>query len=77
MKRQFILLFLLLIIRIKIFGQEIQIFSRYALLIGNEQYTDKSNILRTPVNDITDFSVLLHTDPSNEGFFWYAGHGIS
>ena len=81
--------------------------NRYALVIGNGNYRDRSIAsLANPVNDATDvaaslksigynvtlktniglrdmisavrdFTVLLRRAPENEGFFWFAGHGLS
>ena len=40
--------------------------------------TLKTNIgLREMINVVKDFSTNLMRSPSNEGFFWFAGHGIS
>ena len=81
--------------------------NRYALVIGNSNYRDKSiSSLVNPVNDATDvaaalkglgYNVTLKTNiglrdmlnvvkdftgdlrrsPDTEGFFWFAGHGLS
>jgi|GEM_PF-5183032 len=81
--------------------------NRFALVIGNGDYRDKSIApLVNPVNDatdiaaalkdlgysvtlktniglremidvITDFAFDLKRSGENEGFFWYAGHGLS
>ena len=81
--------------------------NRYALVIGNGIYQDRSiSALTNPVNDATDmaavlkeigydvtlktniglrdmmtavedFSFNLRRSPDSEGFFWFAGHGLS
>jgi len=81
--------------------------NRYALVIGNGNYRDKSiSALANPVNDatdmaemlrklgynvtlktniglremlesVTDFSLNLRRSSDIEGFFWFAGHGLS
>ena len=81
--------------------------NRYALVIGNSNYRDRSiPNLANPVNDVSDiaaalweldydvtlktnvnlrdminavrdFSEKLGRNPESEGFFWFAGHGLS